>query len=216
MSYTRRNVGDSVNGAILLRKITNQRWEMKCKCGNIFVSQPSETSGMCRDCAYKLIADKMRVHGESPDSKKNASRLYGIWLNMRTRCKNQNSESYNLYGGRGITVCAEWDNYLAFKKWAMENGYEDGLSIDRIDVNGNYEPNNCRWATQKEQCRNKRDNHFLTFNGETKTIAEWAEITGFNYHTIKQRINRYGFTDEEALTIIPRHGNNQLLRHGAG
>lgn len=200
MAYTKRNVGDTVNGAILLRKITNQRWEMKCKCGNVFISQPSETNGMCRECAYKLISDKKRVHGESPDTKKNASRLYGIWLGMKTRCNNPNVDSYKHYGGRGIKVCDDWNDYLAFKRWALNNGYVDGLSIDRIDNDGDYCPQNCRWANNVEQGNNRRNNHILTFNGVSKTMAEWARESGIKYHTLKRRINNYGYSVEDAIT----------------
>ena len=200
MAYTRRNVGDAVNGAILLRKINNQRWEMKCKCGNVFISQPSDTSGMCRECAYKLIADKKRVHGESPDTKKSASRLYSIWLGMKTRCNNPNADSYKHYGGRGIKVCDEWNDYLTFKRWALDNGYADGLSIDRINNNGDYCPANCRWSNNVEQGNNRRNNHVLTFNGISKTMAEWARESGIKYHTLKRRINDYGYSVEDALT----------------
>ena len=108
-----------------------------------------------------------------------------------------------LYGGRGISVCDEWNEFKAFKEWAMNNGYSDQLTIDRINVNGNYEPDNCGWATQKEQCRNKRDNHYLTFQGETKTLIEWSELVGIRQETIRHRINDYGYTVEEALTLRP-------------
>jgi len=122
---------------------------------------------------------------------------------MKSRCNNKNNPVYMLYGGRGISVCDEWNEFKAFKEWAMNNGYSDQLTIDRINVNGNYEPDNCRWATQKEQCRNKRDNHYLTFQGETKTLIEWSELVGIRQETIRHRINDYGYTVEEALTLRP-------------
>jgi heme-degrading monooxygenase HmoA len=109
---------------------------------------------------------------------------------MRERCNTKSSTSYKNYGGRDIKVCSEWDDYPAFRDWANENGYRDGLSIDRINNNGNYEPNNCRWATSKQQARNKRDTVYYEINGETKPIIEWAEILNKPYKRIIQRHNR--------------------------
>lgn len=122
------------------------------------------------------------------------------WEAMKRRCTCPTLDCYKLYGGRGITYTPEWDDYLVFKEWALSNGYSDLLTLDRIDVNGNYEPSNCRWATQSEQMRNTRANHWLTYQGETKTLVEWAEIYHIPYHTLKNRINRYHYTVEDALT----------------
>ena len=119
------------------------------------------------------------------------TRLFRIWQNIITRCTNINCSEFNIYGGRGITICDDWKNdFIAFKDWAINNGYSDNLSIDRIDVNGNYEPSNCRWADRKTQARNTRVNHFYTYKGETKTIAEWAEIKGIKYKCLWNRIKR--------------------------
>ena len=99
-------------------------------------------------------------------------RLYSIWTNMKTRCYNKNSPGYEAYGGRGIKICEQWRNsFFEFLTWAKANGYKDGLSIDRIDNNGCYSPDNCRWATYKEQALNTRTNHFIEFCGEIKTVA---------------------------------------------
>lgn len=209
----RRNVGDEIrNGAVLIERVNGQLWKIRCKCGKEFIAQPSDSNGRCRECAMELVYKGNRKHGESPNTNKNATRLYGIWENMRARCGNKKNPNYKDYGGRGITVCDEWSEYMAFKNWALKNGYNPSLTVDRIDVNGNYCPENCRWATQKEQCRNTRFNHLLTYNGETKTLAEWSEISGIPYHALKNRINRYGFTPEEALTIPVKRGNNQKTR----
>ena len=128
---------------------------------------------------------------------------------MRNRCNNQNDGSYKSYGGRGISVCDEWSNYLSFKEWALTNGYEETLSIDRINNNGNYDPSNCKWSTVKEQNRNKRKNHLIEYNGEIKTLVEWSEQLGIAYHTLKNRINRYKMPVEVAFTRPVRVGNNQ-------
>jgi len=103
------------------------------------------------------------------------------------------------YGGRGIKICDEWDSYEAFRDWSLANGYEEGLSIDRIDNDGNYEPSNCRWVDAKTQGNNRRSNNNLTYNGDTHTIKEWSEITGINWSTIKERLKQ-GWTVERALS----------------
>lgn len=207
--YTRRSPGDVVNGAVLLRRVNTRLWEMQCQCGNVFISQPSCTSGKCESCGRKQAVKTRTLHGESPTTGKNATRLYGIWIGMRNRCRNPKNHGHPSYGGRGISVCEEWDSYAVFKEWALSHGYSDDLSLDRIDCDGNYSPENCKWSTAKEQGRNKHNNKVLTFNGETKTLAEWAECTGINYHTLKHRLFTYGFTVEDALTKPVRNGKNQ-------
>ena len=199
--YTRRKAGDCVNGAVLIEGVNGRLWKMKCSCGELFVAQPSDSKGVCRKCAMEKLSAERTKHGESPkQGKRNASKLYSIWVNMRNRCFNQENKSFAYYGGRGISVCDEWNEFLNFEKWAIQNGFEENLTLDRIDVNGNYEPENCRWISQKEQMRNTRANHLLTYNGYTKTMADWAEITGIPYSTLKQRINKYNYSVEKALT----------------
>lgn len=200
--YAKRKPGDViVNGAELVKRVNSRLWEIRCKCGESFIAQPSDSQGRCTKCGYIANSANRTKHGEAYNKqKKTTSRLYNIWLGIRARCNNKNNHKYSDYGGRGISICKEWDSYEAFKNWAVSNGYADNLSIDRVDVNGNYEPSNCRWITQKEQMRNTRNNHLLTYNGETMTMVEWAERCGIKYHTLKQRINKYGWTIERALT----------------
>ena len=121
------------------------------------------------------------VHGQEP------KRLYNTWCNMRRRCYEKQNHKYKNYGGRGIKICPEWLDFCVFREWALSNGYSETLTLDRINVNGNYEPTNCRWVTQKIQQNNRSNNHLITYNGETHTMKEWSEITGISYRTIKDR-----------------------------
>jgi len=136
-------------------------------------------------------------------------RLYAVWQGMKRRCNNPSNNSFNDYGGRGISVCEEWENnYECFKTWALSNGYDPTAkqwecTLDRIDNDGNYEPNNCRWVPLITQANNKRNNKFYTCNGETKTLSEWARNKGLSVQTLHSRINRYGYSIEEALSLKP-------------
>jgi hypothetical protein len=122
---------------------------------------------------------------------------------MKERCQCETNPNYSNYGGRGITVCEEWkDNFQTFYVWAMSSGYSTDLTLDRINVNGNYEPSNCRWYTRKEQNFNKRNNRILSFNGKTQTLQEWSEETGVSYTTLLYRIE-HGWKLEAALTLQP-------------
>lgn len=118
---------------------------------------------------------KKEMHGDS----KKGNHLYNSWRAMKSRCYNQNDKSYKWYGEKGIVVYDEWKNsYVKFKQWALNNGYEDGLTIERIDTNKNYEPENCCWKTIFEQANNRSDNIKITYNGETKTLKQWAKQPG--------------------------------------
>ncbi len=131
---------------------------------------------------------------------------YRTWLTMRSRCLNANASDYDRYGGRGITICERWSDYSEFLADMGERPSESH-SIDRIDPNGHYEPSNCRWATMKEQGRNRRNNRRLTHGGETLCVAEWSDRVGLSASTISRRLAR-GYTVEEALTI-PKGGKNR-------
>lgn len=133
-------------------------------------------------------------------SNQTKEKLYNTWRGMRARCYNKKDKSYKYYGGRGIEICQEWkDDYKAFKKWAYENGYEEGLTIERKDTNKNYEPSNCCWKTMKEQSNNRRGNINVTYHGKTQTISQWADELGFNYDTLNYRIIEAGWPIEKAF-----------------
>jgi hypothetical protein len=129
-------------------------------------------------------------------------RLRNTWAGMKRRCTNPADRSYKSYGGRGISVCIEWRQFDRFRFWALNAGYRPGLTIDRIDVNGNYEPSNCRWATQKEQQNNRTNNRRITIDGVTKTLNQWAEAYGANETRVRQQLDR-GWTLERALGMVP-------------
>lgn len=118
----------------------------------------------------KGINNPLYKHGHSN------TRLHKIWQNMRNRCRNSNTLDYKYYGGRGIKICEDWNTYTVFEQWAMDNGYSDTLTLDRVDVNGNYCPNNCRWVTRKEQSNNKRNLRIIEYQGKMKTLTQWSEI----------------------------------------
>ncbi len=128
------------------------------------------------------------------------TRLFRIWSNMKNRCNNSKCDKFYRYGARGITVCDEWQNdFQTFYDWAMSHGYSDELTLDRIDNDGNYCPENCRWATLKMQANNTSHCRFITIDGNTKTMKEWCEITGVNYNTARDRI-RHGWNPVKAVT----------------
>ena len=128
---------------------------------------------------------------------KSNTRLYYIYKHILARCFNKNDKRYRNYGGRGITICEEWKkDFMNFYNWALNNGYKDNLTIDRIDVNGNYEPLNCKWSTIAEQNNNTTRTICITHNGETHTISQWAKKIGISYGTFARRIYRHGVIDK--------------------
>lgn len=178
-------------------------WECLCDCGNTtYVSTNYLTSGRIRSCGCfrkDQISERNTTHNQRH------TRLYEVWKNIKCRCYNPNNKAYKNYGGRGIAMFDEWhNNYQAFYDWSISNGYSLGLTIDRIDVNGNYEPTNCRWVNRTVQANNKRANHYITYNGETHSIADWARKQGLSYECLSARLNScWGV--EKALTTPNTH-----------
>lgn len=136
------------------------------------------------------------------------TRLYGVWQDIKTRCCNSNAKNYKYYGGRGISICPEWKSFDVFRKWALENGYNDALTIDRINVDGNYEPSNCRWSTKKEQANNRRNNVVFAYNGKEQNLSQWAKEYNISFSVLWDRIFEKGWGFENAiLTPVPHRRN---------
>ena len=159
---------------------TKIQWLCQCDCGNTVIVLASHLKNAhTKSCG---CFRKNKLTKENPKYKhgKRHSRIYSVWINMKTRCYNKNVKAYKNYGNRGIKVCNEWigkeKGFINFYNWAIQNGYRDDLTIERINVDGNYEPNNCRWGTYKQQNNNKRSNMYIEYNNEKHTLQEWSEI----------------------------------------
>lgn len=178
----------------------------KCDCGQICIIEKTKLKcGHTQSCGClqkEKISKTKKIHGMEK------TRLYHIWQGIKRRCLNPNDIGYKqLYGSQGITICEEWKNSsTAFINWALKNGYNDKLTIDRIDNSKGYAPDNCRWSTPKQQARNTKHNHLITYKNKTHCIAEWAEILGFSYATLYQRIVKHKWTLERAFTQPARKG----------
>ena len=161
-------------------------WHCKCDCGREIETTLSNLTGGVKSCGHCTKGIKSITHG------KRKERLYRVWLSMRERCRNPRSKSYCNYGGRGIAVCDEWENYLSFRTWAYANGYNESANfgectIDRIDVNGNYEPKNCRIADLEVQANNTRRNIRIEMDGTVKTLKQWCDQFNCDYATARYR-----------------------------
>jgi hypothetical protein len=151
----------------------------------------------------EVLIKRNTKHNLSQDENGNTTRLYSIWCRMKQRCFYVNSLDYKFYGGRGITVCVDWRNdYKKFHDWAIANGYDKNLTIERTDNYGDYCPDNCKWTTRTEQSRNKRNNHKISFNGQTKTLAEWSEILGIESSLLRYRLKHWSI--KKAFTLPVR------------
>lgn len=193
-------------------KIQNVLWLCRCDCGNMVTIRGSMLrAGRSKSCGCfrkDLQSEINTTHGLRN------TRLHRIWSEMKTRCYNKKNKSYEMYGGRGIIVCEEWlHNFQAFYDWAMANGYRDDLTIDRINNDKGYSPDNCRWITQKEQQNNRRNNRTITHNGETHTISEWAEIYEINPHTLRDRIES-GIVGDELFDKKDRRFKKSIIHKG--
>jgi len=186
-------------------------WHCRCDCGNYV----DRLSGNLRKNKYPNCGCEKNWWVGNLKHNHCYERIYNIYEKMKSRCYTENCKEYINYGARGIRISQEWlgeKGFENFYQWSIENGYNDMLSIDRIDVNGNYEPKNCRWADKKVQANNKRNNHWLEFNGERHTISEWADIYNMPYDRLHMRI-KHGWDIEKAL-LTPKMNNQFTLYKG--
>lgn len=189
--------GQKFGRLTVIKRVENSRskqirWLCQCDCGNrkVILGNSLKT-GKTLSCGClhnSLLIERTSIH------KKSKTRLYGVWLRMKARCYNPKVKEYTLYGGRGIKICDEWkNNYISFYNWAMSNGYDEKAkykqcTIDRIDVNGNYEPSNCRWVNSIIQSKNKRSNFLVTYKNETHCLKDWSEILNIDYSVLHKRL----------------------------
>lgn len=168
-------------------------WNCICDCGNkCIVRSKSLKSGDTKSCG---CLSKEKTGNMARKHRGFGTRLYTIWISMRQRCNNPKNNAYHNYGGRGITICKEWDDFNSFREWSLSNGYnekcgERELSLDRIDVNKRYSPDNCRFVSMRDQACNRRDSIILEHNGESHSLSDWARIMGVKYQTLWKRYKR--------------------------
>lgn len=190
--------GTSPHGAAL--------WICKCDCGNTVVKRGASLRA-CHTLSCGCLHDELssqRIAKMNTVHDLSKTRLYKIWTDMRKRCVNSKHWAFNRYGGRGITVCEEWQEFIPFYEWAMENGYEEHLTLDRVDNNQNYSPSNCRWATRKEQANNKSNTVLCRLHDMEYTISQLSDISGISRNTLYNRIFVYGWSVEKAVSVPVR------------
>lgn len=180
-------------------------WICQCECGNYVHANVNKLkTGYTRSCGCLRVERIKELNRKYTITDK---RLYGIYKSMIDRCHNKQNDRYTSYGSRGIIVCDAWlgeYGYEFFSKWAIENGYDENAkrgecTLDRIDTNGNYEPDNCRWITNKEQQNNKRTCRYIEHNGEIKTISQWAEYFGISYSKAYRHLGKQNRTVQELI-----------------
>ena len=203
MRFGRLVVIDQAEDSVTPSGRHHKRWLCQCDCGNVKeINADNLTRGLTLSCGCLQKEQTKQTRSKHGDTD---SRLYNVWCSMKSRCYTKSSTSYHRYGGRGIKVCDEWLNsYEAFRIWAYSTGYDidaprGKCTLDRIDNNIGYSPENCRWVTQRTQMNNVSYNHYETYNGETHTIAEWARLYDMPYNKLLQRLDRYGMDIAKAL-----------------
>lgn len=200
-------IGKTYHGNEILEFVDKDKKQVlcKCACGNRFICCVFELTAqkkpiMCCGKCGENIGTPFKVHMNT-----SKERLRNIYFGMKYRCYNPKAKSYKSYGGRGVTICDEWlKGYKYFEEWALNNGYSKELTIDRIDVNGNYEPNNCRWITNSEQQSNKRNTKKYEYNGGIYSLSQIAKLVNIPITTLRSRVNILGWDFEKAISTPTR------------
>lgn len=203
MSKLKDLTGQKFGYLLVLERVKNRNnrvwWKCLCDCGNLKeVASSRLVNGNTISCGCQQFVNfkKSRITHNLSNTK-----LYKVWHHMKERCYLKTDKRYKNYGGRGIKICDEWKNdFINFYNWAINNGYQENLTIDRINVNGNYTPLNCRWVTWKEQANNTTRNHYIEYNGEKHTISEWADLLNISSKTLQIRLKR-GWSIEDTIKI---------------
>ena len=172
------------------------RWKCICKCGGTTIATSNDLiSKHTQSCGCKKFESHNKRHGQTKTD------IHNKWCSMRQRCYDTNHKCYLRYGAVGITVCDEWNkSFEAFRDWSYAHGYKEGLSIDRIDNTKGYSPENCRWVPWCEQSKNRRSNIMITYSEKTQPLKTWCDELNLNYHLIWQRMRKYGYTFEQAIS----------------
>lgn len=195
--------GKRFHKLLVIEKVKNQKhktmWKCLCDCGNTtLVLTGNLNSNRVKSCGClknEKLVERSSIHNQRHTN------LYEVWKTMKQRCFNPNNKSYKNYGARGISVCDEWkDNFTSFYEWSMANNYNKGLTIDRIDNNNNYCPENCRWVDRVIQANNTRWNKYITINNKTDTLSNWIKFYKISYDKYYRRIKK-GYSEQEALTL---------------
>lgn len=198
------------------RKIQTQ-WNCLCDCGNKSICRgnqlKSKNTQSC-GCLKKELHDMRISKSIVPQNHGKGRRIYRIYSNMKQRCYNSNTPTYEYYGGKGVYICDDWLNkkngFINFYDWSMNNGYSEKLTIDRINVDKNYSPDNCRWVDMETQANNKTTSCFVKINNEIKTVKQWCDFYNLSYSAVRGRINQYGWSVKKALEI-PKAINVEVL-----
>lgn len=195
----------------LIKVITPKKILIKCDCGKEFISWTHCLEiDKIMSCGCKRY-DKLRKRNLKHGGR--YTRLYTIWRCMLRRCNNEKSKDYKNYGARNIFVCDEWNKFENFRDWAMSNGYRDDLTLDRINVNGDYEPENCRWVDMITQENNRTNNRHIYYNGNEYTLFDLSEISKVGYKTLHQRLYMYGWDIDKAVNTPSRIKNKNTLKN---
>lgn len=198
--------GQKFNNLTVIERLPNAKggisvWKCLCDCGNYTTVRASNLkNGAVKSCGCLKHISRTKTHGETH------TRLYSLWNAMKNRCNNPNANCYMRYGGRGIKVCDEWqESFVSFRDWSLENGYDETLSIDRIDNNKGYYPKNCRWVTFEQQCNNRRSNVLIEYKGETRNLMQWCKILNVDYKLVHNRMNKSGWNFEKSVSTPKLH-----------